>query len=230
MNTAGIFISNTIADDAIVAQIHKVLEDQGLPVWVDSRELAGGDDLKEEVFERIEAARHFMVVLSPKVINSEWVDKEIKHALKVQKDRSDGYKVIPILLKGVRAAALHHWFGKKDLLAVRIRSGRDAVRKALPELLAAVGERAPYDRETATDHVAAPSANLTLRLNNLTMLTAGGQRRAKAIATLIYTPATQGAPTVESPPYKLTAALGDRYALRNRAQVSEPVLACRSLP
>ena len=122
MNAAGIFISHTTADDAIVAEIRKGLEGQGVPVWVDSRGLSGGDDLNEGIFERIEAARHFMVVLSPAVINSEWVDKEIKHALQVQKRRSDGYKVIPILLDGVKPAALHHWFGKKEPRACEARS------------------------------------------------------------------------------------------------------------
>ncbi len=34
-----IFISHTTADDAIVAEIRKALEGQGLPTWADSREL-----------------------------------------------------------------------------------------------------------------------------------------------------------------------------------------------
>ena len=157
MNTAAIFISHTTADDAIVKEIRKALEGQGLTVWVDSRELTGGDDLGDEVFEQIEAAGHFMVVLSPAVINSKWVDKEIKHALKVQKRRSDGYKVIPILLDGVEPSALHLWFGKKDVLAVRIGSGHDAVAKALPKLLEALGERAPSD--SAADPDITPWAN-----------------------------------------------------------------------
>ena len=90
MNAAPIFISHTTADDAIVAEIRKALEGHALPVWVDSRELTGGDDLDDQVFERIEAARHFMVVLSPRVINSTWVAKEINHALWAGKKRSDG--------------------------------------------------------------------------------------------------------------------------------------------
>ena len=208
MNTAAIFISHTTADDAIVKEIRKALEGQGLTVWVDSRELTGGDDLGDEVFEQIEAAGHFMVVLSPAVINSKWVDKEIKHALKVQKRRSDGYKVIPILLDGVEPSALHLWFGKKDVLAVRIGSGHDAVAKALPKLLEALGERLPSDSESDVEEPAAPTANLTLKLDNLTMPTVGGKRRAKATATLTYTPPTQGAREAKSVPYKLTAALG----------------------
>ncbi len=159
MNAAEIFISHTTADDAIVAEIRKALEGQGLTVWVDSRELSAGDDLKDTIREQIEQARHFMVVLSPEVINSVWVDKEIKHALKVQKDRTDGYKVIPILLDGVTPSALHHWFGKKDLCAVRIGSGHDAGANALSELLAAVGQRLPSDSEPDREFTASRVAH-----------------------------------------------------------------------
>ncbi|MCZ6786367.1 MAG: CHAT domain-containing protein, partial [Planctomycetota bacterium] len=128
--------------------------------------------------------------------------------LKVKKRRKDGYKVIPILLDGVKPSALHHWFGKKNLLAVQIGNGHDAVANALPKLLEALGERAPSDSEAPPDIPAAPSANLTLKLNDLTLPTARGKRRAKATATLIYTPPAPSAPRVESPPYKLTAPLG----------------------
>ena len=47
MNAAQIFLSHTTADDAIVTEIRKALEGQGLTVWVDSRELTGGDDLDD---------------------------------------------------------------------------------------------------------------------------------------------------------------------------------------
>ena len=109
MNAAKIFISHTTADDAIVAEIREALEGQRLPVWVDSRGLSAGDDLNESILKKIEEARHFMVVLSPKVINSAWVDKEIKHALRVQKKRTDGYKVIPILLHENSATRPHRF-------------------------------------------------------------------------------------------------------------------------
>ena len=89
MSDAKIFISHTTDDDAIVAEIGEALEGQGLPVWADSREVSGGDDLNDSVLKNIEQARHFMVVLSPKVANSAWVRKEIKHALKVQRSRTD---------------------------------------------------------------------------------------------------------------------------------------------
>ncbi|MGB2985831.1 MAG: CHAT domain-containing protein, partial [Phycisphaerae bacterium] len=76
---------------------------------------------------------------------------------------------------------------------MQIGSDHDAVEDAHSELF---------------DITAAPSANLTLKLNHLTLPTVGGERRAKATATLSYTPAPQGEPKVRSSPYKFTAPLG----------------------
>ena len=58
------------------------------------------------------------------------------------------------------------------------------------------------------DTTAAPSADLTLKLDLLTLPTAHGKRRAKAKATLMYVPPTQGGPNVQSSPYDFTAPLG----------------------
>ena len=113
------------------------------------------------------------------MISSTWVAKEINHALWGQEKRTDGYKVIPILLGGVEPSALRLWFGKKEPLPVQIGNGHDAVTNALPELLAALGERLPSGKEAAAekkaaskdkahpDGVSPPSANLTLELDDL---------------------------------------------------------------
>ncbi len=97
MSAAEIFISHTTADDAIVEEIREALEGRSPPVWVDSRQLSGGDDPSRKILARIEQACHFMVVLSPKLINSSWVDSEINRAPSDEKRRTDGYEVSPIL-------------------------------------------------------------------------------------------------------------------------------------
>ena len=56
MNAADIFISHATADKAVVTGIRKALEGQDLTVWVDSRELTGGDDLDDTVLKDIEQA------------------------------------------------------------------------------------------------------------------------------------------------------------------------------
>ncbi len=66
-----IFISHATADDAFVKDLRIKLELHGLTVWVDSRNLRGGDQLKPEIEQAIRTARQFIVVISPKTINSD---------------------------------------------------------------------------------------------------------------------------------------------------------------
>src|SRR3954451_23786359 len=98
MSDHHVFVSHSSKDDAIVKALRTALEGLGLGVWADSRRLTGGDALGPTIRAAIEAARHFIVVLSINALNSPWVREEIRHALAVQKGRTDGFKVIPLLL------------------------------------------------------------------------------------------------------------------------------------
>jgi hypothetical protein len=71
------FISHASADDNFVQKLRTQLEESGLSVWVDSRKLRGGDKLAPEIENAIVQARHVIVVLSQKTINSSWVRREI---------------------------------------------------------------------------------------------------------------------------------------------------------
>src|SRR5260370_5271449 len=108
--TASIFISHSTKDDAAVASLRQQLELRGVTVWADSRELTAGDSLTRAVKTAIKKARHFVVLLSPNARGSKWVIEEVRYALKVRKTRTDGYKVIPILLDGFDLAELALWF------------------------------------------------------------------------------------------------------------------------
>src|SRR5262245_22886221 len=76
-----IFISHASADDAFVNELRSALESHGLSVWVDSRNLRGGNKLAPEIAQAIKDARQVLVVLSPNTINSLWVREEIRQAL-----------------------------------------------------------------------------------------------------------------------------------------------------
>lgn len=102
-----VFISHASQDDDFVKALRLALDGQSIPVWVDSRNLRGGQKLRPEIEEAIKTARQVLVVLSPNTINSPWVRTEIKLALAVEKERqAEGYRVIPLLLSGVEPRAL----------------------------------------------------------------------------------------------------------------------------
>jgi tetratricopeptide (TPR) repeat protein len=87
MYSAHIFISHASKDDDFVKELRAALESHQLPVWVDSRNLRGGEKLAPEISKAIEQARQTIVVLSPNTINSPWVRREIQQALAVEKLR-----------------------------------------------------------------------------------------------------------------------------------------------
>jgi hypothetical protein len=97
MSNGPVFISHATSDDAFVRELRLALEELHIPVWVDSRNLRGGNTLAPEIARAIEQARQVLVALSPNTINSRWVSREIRKALQVQKRRqAEGYRVIPL--------------------------------------------------------------------------------------------------------------------------------------
>jgi tetratricopeptide (TPR) repeat protein len=209
MSAEPIFISHASGDDAFVAQLRQTLEGQGLRVWVDSRNLRGGAKLAPEIASAIEQARQVLVVLSPETVNSAWMRKEIQQALQVeQRRKGDGYRVIPLLLPGIRPSALGNWFDEEPV-AIPIELAPGHLNAALPDILAALGERLPADRQLSQAAEAQPIEELLLELRDIKIQQRKGTRRVAGIATLTYTPAAYPqAPMVESRRYNFSAPLG----------------------
>ncbi len=157
-----VFISHASKDDEFVTALRLALEAQSIPVWVDSRNLRGGNKLAPEIAAAIKAAPHFIAVLSPNTINSPWVRKEINLALQVKKE---GYSVIPILLPGVEPSALALWFDEEPV-GIKIELKTGALSEALPAVLTALGKRAPEDPIKPEQPPANPVEELRLKLSD----------------------------------------------------------------
>jgi hypothetical protein len=208
MSNGPVFISHATSDDAFVSELRRALDELRIPVWVDSRNLRGGNTLAPEITQAIEQARQVIVVLSLQTINSRWVSREIRKALQVQKRRqAEGYRVIPLLLPGVEPAALEHWF-KKEPVAVPVRLTVAGLSEALPLILTALGERLPDDLQTVHDVAAKPVEDLLLVLHDPKIRTRAGKRRVTAMATLVYEPADPTMRRVESRRFTFNAPLG----------------------
>lgn len=203
-----IFISHSSLDDVFVKELRIALEGSQLPVWVDSRHMGGGDKLAKGIETAIEQARQVIVVLSPNTIKSSWVRREVEKALAVEKVRKDdSYKVVPLLLGDVQPSAFQTWFGEEPV-GVPVELKTAGVSKALPAILAALGERLPTDYQPAPIVVAKPVEELILKLSDLKIETIDGKRRASAMALLLYEPANPASREVESERFTFTAPLG----------------------
>lgn len=158
-----LFISHATADDDFVRELRIKLELHGLTVWVDSRNLRGGDQLKPEIEQAIKDASQVIVVLSPRTINSTWVREEVQLAEQLANDNDD-YRVIPLMLPGIEPAALNMWF-KDEPVGVKIQLEAGQLQEKIPEILAALGERLPDDTQAPKVSTAKPVAELLLELS-----------------------------------------------------------------
>ena len=95
MGQEHIFISHSSKNDDVVKRLREILELEGFLLWVDSREFTGGDILEDTLQEKIKTAKSFIILLSIEALSSVWVQKELKLAHKVAKERkNEGYKVV----------------------------------------------------------------------------------------------------------------------------------------
>ncbi|QTR50022.1 tetratricopeptide repeat protein [Candidatus Thiothrix anitrata] len=198
-----IFISHATADDAFVKQLREKLEPHHLNVWVDSRNLRGGDKLWPEVAEAIRTARQVLMVISTHTVNSSWVRKEVRLA------EQAGVTVIPLLLPGILPAALGMWFDEEPA-GEKIELDVGKLQEAMPRILAALGERLPDDLPTEQQVENKPLAELLLELTEPTLTrNADGSEQLSARATLTYTPADLSKEReVKSRPFRFTAPIG----------------------
>ena len=202
-----LFISHSSKNDAVVKKLRELLELHGKLPWVDSREMAGGDDLQATIEHSIRTARHFLGVLSLEALSSEWVQKELKLAQEVAQERQkDGYKVISLIMPGVPKGLLTPFFPKEPL-HIFLDDGPTGLSEAMPPLFAALGTQLPDDWKSATMVQADPVEELLLTLTDPKIQQQDNVRRAAAFAELSYHPA-DGSRQISSRRYTFTAPLG----------------------
>ena len=88
-----IFISYSRKDLAFVEKLAFNLQDAGYDVWYDLTDLEGGDRWSVEISKAIKECDAFMIVVSPRSMDSNWVEKEFLYASNQQK------RIVPILLE-----------------------------------------------------------------------------------------------------------------------------------
>ena len=115
MNNNYIFISHGTKYNELLITLRKGIEDQGLKTRVASHEAASGDELNPDTKQAIEQADAFIAVVGPETINSPQVLSEIKYAQEVSGKKGDDYKVIPLLMAGIKSAELNKHFGDKPI-------------------------------------------------------------------------------------------------------------------
>jgi hypothetical protein len=206
-----VFVSHSTADDGFVRELHRALENLQQPVWIDSREVRGGDLLWPEIQAAIWETGALAVVISPAALQSRWVADELRYAIKLQKKcRKAGqdFPVIPLSLDGTRLGFAKRLFDAEPAyIAVSTRPG--GLDEALRKILEALGLRLPAELPPTDQPSAQPVEELVLELSQPGFAEHDGIRRASARAHLRYEPATPGKREVQSTAsWTFTAPLG----------------------
>jgi len=204
-----LFLSHSSADDGCVRELRAALSDLGQPVWIDSRQLKGGDPLWSEIQAAIEAGAGLAVLVSPASLQSRWVGKELRHGLKLQAERGRAaFPVIPLSLNGTRLGVLEDFFDEEPTY-ISVSSGAGGATAAVHHILVAMRLRLPTDRPPVPQLRPEPVAELVLELSDLGFQEQDGVRRPSARARLVYEPATAGQEKVVSEHmWRLIAPLG----------------------
>jgi tetratricopeptide (TPR) repeat protein len=206
---AHLFLSHSSADDGFVRELRDALADLGQPVWIDSRQLKGGDPLWGEIQAAIEASAGLAVLVSPDALQSDWVARELKYALELQAERGRAaFPVLLLALNGTKPASLAGYFDETPAY-IPVNSAPGGATAALHDILVAIGLRLPTDRPPLPQPRPEPVAELVLELSDLGFDEQDGVRRPAARARLVYEPAIPGQPNVASEQrWRLIAPLG----------------------
>ena len=194
-----LFLSHATIDDAFVRGLQQALGDLEQPVWIDSRELIGGEKLWTRIREAIEQANAYAVVVSPAAHQSSWVGKELRHALKIQAQRGvEHYPVFVLALDGTKLGVLEEFFDEERIY-IPVSSQPGGLEEALPEIRKALRLTLPTDIPSIAPTPSKPLEDLVLELSAPSFEEKDGKRRPQARARLIYQPADGRKPEVRTP-------------------------------
>jgi tetratricopeptide (TPR) repeat protein len=126
-----LFLSHSSEDKERVRALKAALEEEGLKVWLDEREIAPGTPLSETLSHNIAEATGLVVVGSEAAMKSPWVDRELAYAIE------QGIPVIPVAWEDVKWPAKYQ-FIFAGAVRGRLRDGEEAeaarlIRKALDD-------------------------------------------------------------------------------------------------
>ena len=148
MKNNSIFISHGMKYEGLVVTLREAIENQGLKTRVVPEEVAPGDELEANIKQEIKQAGAFIAVIGPDTINSSQVMKETKYALEVNdKEADDDYKVIPLLLAGVKSAEFNTHFGNIST-GTPIQIGPGGINETISQISAVLNKSLSDKRES----------------------------------------------------------------------------------
>lgn len=94
-----VFISHSSEDkESLIEPIVLDLEECYINVWLDKRKIVPGDNLRKSIFrDGLDKADIALIFFTEKSLQSSWVDKEIKHALREESKNGNNFDLNKII-------------------------------------------------------------------------------------------------------------------------------------
>lgn len=80
-----VFISHSSRDKWIAERMAEEVEAAGADYWLDARDLPGGGDIQEEIYQAIQECQELVILFSPNSLDSLWIGFEVGVAYSLQK-------------------------------------------------------------------------------------------------------------------------------------------------
>ncbi|MBE7382183.1 MAG: TIR domain-containing protein [Leptolyngbya sp. SIO1E4] len=80
-----VFISYSRSNSGFARKLNDALQRQGKRTWFDQESIASGADFQQEIYKGIEAANHFLFIISPASIQSQYCADEVGYAASLNK-------------------------------------------------------------------------------------------------------------------------------------------------
>jgi len=92
-----VFISHSSKDDSLAGEIASYLEQAGLDVWYDNREIMPGDNWADKIAQGLRESDAMVVLVSEGALGSEFMRRNIDFALSQKPFRR---RVVPVFVGG----------------------------------------------------------------------------------------------------------------------------------
>lgn len=97
-----VFLSHATEDRTVAAELADMLRRHHVPVWFSRTDIRGAQQWHDEIGEALNRCDWFMIILTPKSVQSMWVKRELVYAL--QEKRYEN-RIVPLLYE---ACAVDH--------------------------------------------------------------------------------------------------------------------------
>src|SRR5258706_16385772 len=102
VTTGNAFISYSHKDTAVAERVQTALEQQGIKVWRDEKEILPGENFVMKISAGLAASDTVIFLISPDAVHSNWIVEEYSTAVAISNGPTKPVVIIPVLIKGVK--------------------------------------------------------------------------------------------------------------------------------